>query len=160
MDDGRDAQGFLTPERARGLFDRAVAHWNAGAYFESHEDWETLWQEAEGAHRAWLQGLIQWAAALHHVKQGTASGFTKLARSATQKTAGYGGDTHGIDFAGLDAALEPWRAHAERVAAGAPLRERTPDFPRIAYRPGIEPAPLAAGIGEEAGSDSDDAHDA
>jgi uncharacterized protein len=142
VDDGRDLQGFLTPERVRGHFDRAVACWNAGAFFEAHEDWEALWQEAEGAHRTWLQGLIQWAAAFHHVERGTSSGFVKLARSGAQKLAGYAGDTHGLDVAALAAALEPWRAHAERVASGAAMRGPRPELPTIRYRPGVVPRPL------------------
>ena len=101
MDPETGADGFLTAEAARGLFDRAVAHWNAGRYFESHEDWETLWHEAEGARRAWLQGLIQFAAAFHHFGRGGASGFSKLVRSAAERAGGYAGDTAGIDFAAL-----------------------------------------------------------
>ena len=153
MDDGRDERGFLTPERVRGLFDRAVVHWNAHEFFESHEDWETLWLEAEGPHRAWLQGLIQFAAAFHHVLHGKASGFTTLVRTATEKASGYGGDTHGIDFAALWSGLAPWRTHAERVAAGAAMREGAPPFPPIRYRPGVVPAPLPPDEGaDEAGA--------
>jgi hypothetical protein len=144
MDEGRDERGFLTPERVRGLFDRAVSYWNRELFFEAHEDWETLWIEAEGDHREWLQGLIQFAAALHHAARGrTASGFVKLMRSAAEKSASYGGDTHGIDFVDLWRQLEPWRAHAEKVAAGTPLGDGAPaTFPVVRYKSGVEPAPL------------------
>ena len=132
MDDGRDLQGFLTPERVRGHFDRAVAYWNAGAFFEAHEDWEALWQEAEGGHRTWLQGLIQWAAAFHHVERGTSSGFVKLARSAAQKLAGYAGDTHGIDVAALGGGARALaRARGARGVGRGDARApaRAPDDP-------------------------------
>lgn len=143
MDEGLDAQGFLTPEHARGLFDRAVVAWNSERFFDAHEDWETLWHEAEGAERMWLQGLIQFAAAFHHVFHGTSSGFVKLMRSAHQKTARYAGDTHGIDFETLARGLEPWIRHAERVDGGAAISDQAPpSFPRIAYRQGVEAAPL------------------
>ena len=143
MDEGLDALGFLTPERVRGLFDRAVAHWNARRFFEAHEDWETIWHEAEGARREWLQGLIQLAAAFHHVSRGTAPGFVKLVRSGCAKTAGYAGDTHGIDVTDLAGSIAPWRAHAERVATGAPLDAGAPPAPPVLrYRPGVVPAPL------------------
>ena len=143
MDDGRDAAGFLTPERVRGLFDRAVEHFNAGRFFESHEDWETIWHEAEGAHRLWLQGLIQVAAGFHHVLHGTSSGFSKLMRSAAEKTAGYAGETHGLDGARLAADLAPWFAVGARVAAGAPMGgPDRPPFPTLTYRDGVVPAPL------------------
>jgi len=135
--------GFLPPERVRGLFDRAVLHFNARRFFESHEDWETLWHEAEGPHREWLQGLIQVAAAFHHVEHGTSSGFGKLMKTSRAKMAGYRGDVHGIEFARLWEDLQPWFAHGERVAAGAPPRgPATPPFPTIAYAPGTAPSPL------------------
>jgi uncharacterized protein len=128
----------------QGLFDRAVVYWNAGAFFEAHEDWETLWNDAEGPRRAWLQGLIQFAAGFHHVDHGTASGFSKLMRTASAKAGPYAGDTHGIDFARLWADLEPWIAHGERVAAGAPVRPGAPEaFPTIVYKPGVVPMPAA-----------------
>jgi uncharacterized protein len=155
MDPETGADGFLTARAAQGLFDRAVAHWNAGRYFESHEDWETLWHEAEGARRAWLQGLIQFAAAFHHFGRGGASGFSKLVRSAAERAGGYAGDTAGIDFAALWTALRPWIAHGERAGAGADLRAGAPAaIPRIAYLEGIVPAPLPFEPSEE---ESDDA---
>jgi hypothetical protein len=71
-----DERGDLDPVFERRLSDRAVAYWNAGRFHEAHEDWETLWNEAEGARRLWLQGLIQFAAAFHHFEvTGSASGF-------------------------------------------------------------------------------------
>jgi hypothetical protein len=131
-------------DRVRALFDRAVVYFNAEAFFEAHEDWETLWHEAEGARREWLQGLIQFAAGFHHVVRGTSSGFAKLMRSAAAKAGGYAGDTHGIDFPRLWADVLPWIAHGERVAAGAPLRPGAPAaFPKIAWREGVVPMPAA-----------------
>ena len=144
VDAPRDERGFLVPEAVRGLFDRAVAHWNAGRYFEAHEDWETLWNDAEGPRREWLQGLIQFAAAFHHYGRGGASGFGKLMRSAADKVRGYGGDTDGLDFARLWAELQPWIAHGERVAKGADLLAAAPEpIPRLRHLPGVAEAPYA-----------------
>ncbi len=141
--EGRDADGFLTPARVRGLFDRAVAHFNAGRFFESHEDWETIWHECDGAHRLWVQGLIQLAAAFHHVDHGTASGLVKLLRSSREKLGAPTRETHGLDVARLAADLDPWWAFGDAVAAGAPKRGvGTPPFPSLAYVAGITPAPL------------------
>jgi hypothetical protein len=142
MEPPRDANGFLTERAVRGLFDRAVEHFNAGRFFESHEDWETLWNDAEGAHRQWLQGLIQIAAGLHHAAHtGSASGFSKLMRSAREKAEGYGGDTLGIDFAAFWSQVEPWLEHGRRVEGGEALAARRPPWPRIAYVAGVVPAP-------------------
>ncbi|MFO0932882.1 MAG: DUF309 domain-containing protein [Planctomycetota bacterium] len=142
-DEGRDADGFLTPARVRGLFDRAVVHFNATRFFESHEDWETIWHECEGAHRLFVQGLIQLAAAFHHVDHGTASGLVKLLRSSCEKLAAPTSETHGLDVARLAADLVPWWAFGERVATGAAKRgPLTPPFPTLRYVEGRVPAPL------------------
>ena len=152
MDAPRDERGFLLPAAVRGLFDRAVAHWNAGRYFEAHEDWETIWIDAEGARREWLQGLIQFAAAFTHYGRGGASGFGKLMRTAAEKARGYGGDTEGLDFARLWAELQPWIAHGDRVAAGADLARGAPEpIPTLRLLPGVvaAPYPFAPEEGEE-----------
>ena len=150
MADAKPPRDAVAVERTQALFDRAVVFFNAEAFFEAHEDWETLWNEAEGAHRAWLQGLIQFAAGFHHVVRGTASGFAKLMGTAAAKAGGYAGDTQGIDFAKLWADLGPWIAHGARVAVGHPLRLDSPaSFPKIIYKPGIIPMPAAPDDDEE-----------
>jgi len=47
---------------------------NAGSYFASHEVWEALWHEVGGKEREVLQGLIQLAAAYHHLARGNPAG--------------------------------------------------------------------------------------
>ena len=127
----------------RGLFDRAVAFFNARAFYEAHEDWETLWNEAEGAERLWLQGLIQWAAAFFHFERGYhASGFAKLLREGSEKALGYEGDCHGIRFDRLVGDMQPWFAHGVAVGAGRGLRDGAPALPVIRYADGVEPRPL------------------
>lgn len=127
-----------------GRFDRAVAYFNASRYYEAHEDWEDLWNEAEGDHRLWLQGLIQYAAALVHFKRGFyPRGFSVLMRQATEKVEGYEGPTHNIRWGRLVEDLAPWIAHGARVADGADLvADAPPDEPRIHYVDGYAPTPL------------------
>jgi hypothetical protein len=142
---------FLDERTRRGLFDRAVAHFNAREFWESHEDWETIWHESVDPERRWIQGLIQVAAAFFHVERGFyASGFLKLLRGADEKMAGYRGDTRGIRFDLLGSDLEAWRAHARRVESGRPLREAMPPYPVIRYQDGVVPEPLPPGatVGE------------
>lgn len=125
------------------LFDRAVALWNARDFHAAHEDWETLWNEAEGARRDWLQGLIQYAAALFHVERGFyASGFVKLMRSAAERVSHHDARAERIRFDALRRDLEPWHAHAARVEAGADLAGGAPALPVIGYREGVLPDPL------------------
>ncbi|MDJ0973758.1 MAG: DUF309 domain-containing protein [Planctomycetota bacterium] len=125
-------------------FDRAVAYFNAGRYYEAHEDWEDLWNEAEGAHRLWLQGLIQYAAAFVHFSRGYyPRGFSVLMRQATEKVEGYDGDTHQIQWPRLADDLGVWISHGEQVGAGADLVADAPGpVPLIHYVDGFQPDPL------------------
>lgn len=58
-------------EAARRLFD-------AGRYFECHELLEEAWTRATGAEKAFLQGVIQAAAAYHKLGQGGRPGYEYL----------------------------------------------------------------------------------
>ncbi|MGE0190650.1 MAG: DUF309 domain-containing protein [Planctomycetota bacterium] len=128
----------------RGRFDRGVVLFNAGAFYDAHEDWEDLWHEAEGAERLWLQGLIQIAAAFVHWSRGFhASGFARLLEQAREKVDGYAGRTWGVDWPRLKADLAPWYAHGRVVAAGADLKASGPASPpQVHAVPGYEIDPL------------------
>ena len=63
-------------------FHDACVYFDAGDYFEAHETWEDLWNEAQGPRHAYLQGLIQVAVALHHAGTGNLKGTKKLFASA------------------------------------------------------------------------------
>jgi hypothetical protein len=127
----------MEPEPDAGaLFRRAVEHWNATRFFEAHEDWEAVWNDAVDPQRLWLQGLIQLAAAFVHFERGFhASGFVRLVRSGREKIAGYAGDPLGLDVGALRRDLEPWFAHAEAVAGGRGLREGAPPLPVLRTAP-------------------------
>lgn len=115
---------------AAGHFPQAVAHWNAQAFWEAHEAWEDLWNEAYDKHKRWLQGLIQYAAALFHVERGFfANGFLRLMATAGEKVAGYAGTTHGIDWPRLQQDLAPWIAYGRALADGTADAEAFPEPP-------------------------------
>lgn len=59
-------------------FEKACEHFDRREYFEAHEEWEELWHLASGPRHAYLQGLIQVAAALHHAQNGNFRGTRKL----------------------------------------------------------------------------------
>jgi len=75
--------GLLRLEQGRAAFNR-------GQYFEAHELWEEAWLELDGVERILVQGLIQIAAGLHHLRQRRPrpaagllrKGLDKLARGA------------------------------------------------------------------------------
>ena len=69
-------------ETADKKFEQACVYFNAGDYFEAHETWEDLWNEAHGPRHAYLQGLIQVSVALHHAGNQNFRGSKKLFASA------------------------------------------------------------------------------
>ena len=134
----------MDPETRKGHFDRAVAYFNAGRFYEAHEDWEILWLESENEHRLWLQGLIQYAAALVHYSRGFhARGFSRLMEQATEKVTGYEGETEGLDWPRFEQALVPWIAHGQAVTDGADLvKDAPPEVPVVPMVAGYVPSPL------------------
>lgn len=69
-------------EDSRKHFEEGCRLFDAGDYFEAHEVWEDLWNLADGARNAYLQGLIQVAAALVHAQRGNWKGNRKLFSTA------------------------------------------------------------------------------
>ncbi|OVE76464.1 hypothetical protein BVX98_06005 [bacterium F11] len=47
---------------------KGIAHFNNREFYDAHEIWEELWNEQQGEAHRFLQGLIQFATALHHFK--------------------------------------------------------------------------------------------
>jgi predicted metal-dependent hydrolase len=115
-------------------FRAGLDHFNAGEFWDAHESWETIWLEAESDVHLFLQGLIQLAAAYHHVKRGTYSGGLRLFDAALAKLEGFPKRWCGIDRTSVE---ETARRHREWVAAllaGGRGEERLDanDFPKIA----------------------------
>ena len=57
------------------LVEAGWEHFVARRFFEAHEHWEVAWlATAEGPLREGLRGLVQWAAAAHHLRRAQAGG--------------------------------------------------------------------------------------
>jgi predicted metal-dependent hydrolase len=98
----------------RAYFLEGLAHFNAREFWEAHESWETIWLAAESDVEQFLQGLIQLAAAYHHVKRGTYRGGVRLFDAALRRLSAFP-----LNFSGIDrrAAEEAARKHREMIAA-------------------------------------------
>lgn len=81
----------------RKPFAAGIDHFNARRFWEAHEAWEELWLHAESDAHRFLQGLIQIAAAYHHLKRGTLSGAARLFEAGLQKIAPFPALYCGID---------------------------------------------------------------
>ncbi len=125
------------PDFATGLL-QGLEHFNSLEFWEAHESWEELWLEATSEVHQFLQGMIQIAAAYHHIKRGTFSGAVRLFDAALRRVEPYPADYCGIDRAPL---VDIARRHREWVAAilaalpndpsAATRRLRDEEFPKI-----------------------------
>lgn len=106
-----------------------VALFNAQKFWEAHEAWERLWLEADGDEKLFLQGLIQLAAAYHHVQRGTARpGGLRLFAKARAKLHKVRDGYLGVSFA---TALEIASGHAKSLEE---RDEIAPDsWPKLQY---------------------------
>jgi predicted metal-dependent hydrolase len=68
----------MSPQDEQAHFIEGVRLFNAGQFFEAHEIWEDAWRDAEGVRREFLQGLIQCAVALEHLRRGNPRGIARL----------------------------------------------------------------------------------
>jgi uncharacterized protein len=62
-------------------FLQGVGLFNAGRFFEAHEEWERLWLSSKEPAKSFLQGMIQIAAAFHHYDRGNLRGAKSLLAS-------------------------------------------------------------------------------
>lgn len=121
-------------EHDRLLYLRGLACFNARAFFESHDLLEDLWLRNRSALRPYFQGLIQLAAAFHHVTHGRYAGAVGLFRAAAERLAPFSPSTLGLEVAPLLLAIAACRRHAEDLG---PERLRAFDpalMPRLVYR--------------------------
>jgi len=140
----RTAEGTLSKPDYETHFLAGVRHFNGREFWEAHEAWETIWLVAESDVEQFLQGLIQLAAAYHHVKRGTFRGAVRLFDAALQRLSAFPPVWSGLDRTGAEEAA---RRHREWVAAriaggkGAAERLSESEFPALILL-GREASPL------------------
>ena len=112
-----------------GRFARGVAHFNAQAYFEAHEVWEDLWLvSAQEPEKAFLQGLIQIAAAFHHHARDNAKGARSLLAAGVAKLPGFPDGHRGIAVNDLRTEARSW---LEEIEAGGVVESRALPLIRV-----------------------------
>ena len=89
-----------------------------GEFYEAHEHWEAVWDEADDPERRWIQGMIQVATGLHKVTRGRSDIGLGLFRRALDKLRDAPPSLHGVDLAGMIA--DARAATAEIDAGGRP----------------------------------------
>jgi predicted metal-dependent hydrolase len=112
----------------RSSLAEGVALFNDRKFWHAHEAWERDWLVAEGEERTFLQGLIQLAAAYHHVQRGTYAGGIRLFDAALEKLSHSGEGFLGVDRA---EAVERAALHREWIVQGEHIGEM--EFPKLRY---------------------------
>jgi predicted metal-dependent hydrolase len=72
-----------------------------GEFYEAHEHWEAVWDEADDPERRWIQGMIQVATGLHKVQRGRSDIALGLLRRALDKLRDAPAVISDIDVAGM-----------------------------------------------------------
>ena len=85
---------------------------NEQQFWHAHEAWEQVWLDSSGEEKRFLQGLIQLAAAYHHVKRGTLRGAVRLFDAAVTKLEPFPPGYLGVDRTDAMTASIVHRAHA------------------------------------------------
>jgi predicted metal-dependent hydrolase len=108
--------------------EHGICLFNAQSFWHAHEAWERDWLVAADPHKQFLQGLIQLAAAYHHVQRGTFSGGVRLFDSALKRLEGFPPGYGGVDRA---EAVAKAVQHRGRIALGDGIDPG--EFPKLRY---------------------------
>jgi len=98
----------LGPEE-QAAFERGVAEFNAGLFYECHDTLEELWAGLRGPSRDFYQGLIQVAVGFYHLGNRNQVGAERLLSRALRRLEGYPDQYGGLDLGALRAAVHEWR---------------------------------------------------
>jgi len=110
-----------------------VSHFNARKFWDAHEAWEAIWLVAESEVEQYLQGLIQLAAAYHHMQRGTFRGGIRLFDSAARRLLHFPDPYCGLDRSEAVAAAVKHARWASDLLERGDSTERIGegDYPRL-----------------------------
>lgn len=127
LNTGRDVtSGCRHAQPVRRNLESGIEHFNALRFWEAHEAWEEIWLEAD-EDAEFFQGLIQLAAAYHHVRRGTFPGAVRLFEAAARRLQSFPEGFHGVD---RRAALEASERH--RILAAEKAGISDDEYPKLA----------------------------
>ncbi|MDP7128681.1 MAG: DUF309 domain-containing protein [Candidatus Marinimicrobia bacterium] len=88
------------------LFQRGLAEYEKGDYFEAHEAWEDLWSDYNFPDRKFIQGLIQLSVSFVHLGNGNLIGAKSLLKKCQDKFSDFSVVQRGINLSELKSAIE------------------------------------------------------
>lgn len=79
-----------------GALAEGLRLYDAGEFFNAHEEWESVWLHASEPEKTFLQGLIQVTAAFHHLQRDNRLGAALLLQAALGRLGRYSPGFGGI----------------------------------------------------------------
>ena len=134
-----------TPEAARALeasiadtaregLARGASHFDAGRFWDAHEEWEGLWQAEPRPIRSFYQGLILIAAGLHHwTRTHRPRGVQLKLAQGVERLDPYRPRYLGVDVQAMVELAERLRAEAEGRGADWLASRPAEDFPSFLW---------------------------
>jgi hypothetical protein len=117
--------GHLHPKALEGL-----RLFNAGEYFEAHEELELAWREETGEIRGLYQGILEAAVTYLHVQRGNYAGAVKVYARGMRWLREWPDACRGVNVAKLRADLERVIAEVKRLGP-----ERSGEFDPSLFQP-------------------------
>jgi predicted metal-dependent hydrolase len=99
---------LLTPGE-QAAFEKGVAAFNRGHFYECPDILEELWAGVRGPSRDFFQGLIQVAVGFYHLGNDNPVGAGRLFGRALKRLAGYPAAYAGVDVAALRSCVVDWQ---------------------------------------------------
>lgn len=122
---GRELHPLLTPERRRELVAEGTELFHRGEYFAAHEAWEEVWRSTTPEPRDLFQGLVQLAAAFHHLQARMRPDVARrVLEKARRRLAGVAPPAAGLDVEVLLDELAAWDAWFAEPTDPAPSLPR------------------------------------
>jgi hypothetical protein len=100
----------------RRAFEKGVAEFNAGYFFECHDTLEDMWSGIRGPSRDFFQGLIQVSVAFYHLTGGNLPGAESMLRRALKRFERYPDRYFAFDLAAHRAEIRSW---LDRIGTGS-----------------------------------------
>jgi predicted metal-dependent hydrolase len=117
----------MTPELRRALMMKGRESFNRAEFFDAHEHWEEVWDEADDPDRRYIQGLIQIATGLHKLDGEKFGPARTLLEKALAKLEDVPPDFDGFDVGSLK---QEAQSILEKLRAGPPRRPAA--WPKLA----------------------------
>jgi predicted metal-dependent hydrolase len=121
----------LTPAERAALLARGTERFNGGEFFAAHEAWEEIWRSTTPEPRDLFQGLVQLAAAFHHlIVRNRPDVARRVLIKAHGRLAPFAPRAGGVELTELLETIERWERHL-----AAPVAQRPP-LPQVTLRAG------------------------